>query len=238
MFLYEVYHRKTVAHAYDVPMDALLYRISRLSSTLLDIVLPRRARRVRAEALTPEDLTIEPMTHTMLGAEITTLAKYDDVRDAIQSLKYDRSVASAALLAGALAEYLRDDIASRKLFSTKNVLLIPIPLHAKRKRDRGYNQIGMVIDALPKEFKDGTLSRIAAPLLERTRETKQQTKLSRSGRLSNVAGAFSVSDPTLVAHAHIYLIDDVATTGATLLNAGAPLRAAGAEVTMLALARA
>ena len=113
-----------------------------------------------------------------------------------------------------------------------------MPLDAKRRRDRGYNQIGMVADALPEAFKNGELSRIGGSLLERTRATRQQTKLVRSARLSNVAGAFAVSDPQLVKGAHVYVIDDVATTGATLVHAGAPLRNAGAHVTLLALAHA
>ncbi len=219
-------------------MDAILYRIRHLGATVLDVVFPRTQRRMRAEKLSPEHIHIEPMTTLMLGQEIASLSTYASLKDLIQSLKYDRSSVSAHLLASALAEYLREDIASKRLFTTKEVLLIPVPLDAKRKRDRGYNQIGMVIDALPREFKDGTLSRIAAPLLERIRETKAQTKLSRSARLSNVAGAFAVSDPELVNGRIVYLIDDVATTGATLVNARTPLIHAGADVTLFALARA
>lgn len=219
-------------------MDAFLYRCSKLIDTLVDLVLPRSDRRVRAEDMRPEDLRISPSTVTLLGHEIVTLGTYADLKDPIQSLKYDRSSKSAHLLAGALAEFLREDVATKKLFSTKPVLLIPVPLDAKRRRDRGYNQIGLVTDALPHEFKDGTLSRIASPLLERIRTTRQQTTLVRAARLSNVAGAFSVADPDLVRNTHVYLIDDVATTGATLVHAGAPLCEAGAEVTLLALARA
>lgn len=219
-------------------MDSILYRLRRGLSYLIDVVLPRSSRRVRAEALTPDEVAITPMTTEMLGQQVTTLGDYDALKDLIQSLKYERSVQSAHLLAQALRDYLREDIAARKLFTTKPVLLIPVPLDSKRRRDRGYNQIGMVIDALPEEFKNGTLSRIAAPLLERTRETAPQTKLSRTERLSNVAGAFEVSDPQLIENTIVYLIDDVATTGATLVNAGNPLTRAGADVTLLSLARA
>ncbi len=219
-------------------MDSLLSRLGSLAGRILDIVLPRRARRIRAERLGTEDLMLSPMMHQMLGQEIATLAPYDILRDLIQSLKYDRSTKSAYLLSSALAEYLREDIASKKLFSTKQILLIPVPLHSKRKRDRGYNQIALVIDALPEEFKNGVLSRIGEPLLERTRETQAQTKLTRNARLSNVVGAFAVSDPALIKNMHVYLIDDVATTGATLVNAGHALTRSGAEVTLLALARA
>ncbi len=238
VFLLKLRHRKTLPCAYDGSMDALLYRIRTILGTLLDTVVPRRPRRVRAETRTHEELRIAPESHTMLGVEITTLAHYTDVRDLIQSLKYDRSSESAHLLALALAEYLHEDIASRKLLTTKPVLLIPMPLDAKRRRDRGFNQIGMVVDALPVEFKNGELARIAAPLLERTRATRTQTKLTRAERLSNVDGAFAVSDASLLEGMLVYLIDDVATTGATLVNASKPLELAGADVTRLALARA
>lgn len=219
-------------------MDAFLYRWIRMLGIALDTVLPRRERRVRAEDLKPEDLVIEPETQVLLGQEVTTLGTYENLKDPIQSLKYDRSTRSAHLLSVGLAEYLREDIAAKRLFSQKKVLLIPVPLDAKRRRDRGYNQIGLVADALPDEFKDGRLSRIASPVLERSRATRQQTKLVRAARLSNVAGAFSVADPDLVRDSYVYVIDDVATTGATLVHAGAPLREAGAHVTLLALARA
>ncbi len=72
----------------------------------------------------------------------------------------------------------------------------------------------------------------------RTRETKPQTRLPRSERLSNVAGAFAVTDEQAIADTHIFILDDVTTTGATLANAATPLRRAGAKVTLLALARA
>lgn len=219
-------------------MDVILYNLRRAGGMILDAILPRSERRVRAEALGTDDLPINPTVHSLMGREIITLAPYEDLRDPIQSLKYDRSVHSAHLLSDALAEYLREDIASRKLFSSKPVLLVPVPLDAKRKRDRGYNQISLVTDALPDEFKDGTLARIAGPLLERIRATRAQTKLPRNERLSNVAGAFAVSDPELIHGTHVYLIDDVATTGATLVNACIPLERAGAEVTLVALARA
>jgi ComF family protein len=219
-------------------MDPFLYRVRSIGTMLIDAILPRPERRVRAERLTPEDLAISPVTHSLLGTDITTLCSYADVRDVIQALKYDRSEQSAHLLSRALAEYLHEDIAARKLMSNAPVYLIPVPLDAKRKRDRGYNQIGLVVDSLPEEFKNGTLARIAAPMLERIRETRAQTSLPRTERLTNVSDAFAASSAELLDGAYVYLIDDVATTGATLVNAARPLEAAGATVQCLALARA
>jgi ComF family protein len=205
---------------------------------VLDVALPRRARRIRAEVLQAQDIPLSPTAHTLLGSEVTTLMNYDDSRDLIQSLKYDRSFKTAHILATLLGDYLREEISAHRAFSQKPVLLIPIPLHRARKAQRGYNQIGVVLDALPDEFKNGTLSRIAGPVLERIKSTPQQTKLPRAERLSNLAGAFEVIDPEIVDGTLVYLVDDVATTGATLVNAATPLRRAGADVVLVALSRA
>ena len=195
---------------------------------------------MRAASLTLEDLPLSPTTHSLHDTRITTLMEYQNqsVSDMVQSLKYDGAGHAAHLCAEVLADYLREEIASHKLYSQKSVVLVPVPLHKKRARERGFNQIELVLAALPKDFKDGTLSRVNTKALSRTRETRQQTRLSRSERLSNVAGAFEVQSADTVRGSYIYLIDDVTTTGATLVNARTPLRRAGATVSLIALARA
>ena len=116
--------------------------------------------------------------------------------------------------------------------------MVPLPLHKSRERERGYNQITLVVKALPREFKDGTLSYYAPQALQRTYATPTQTKLSRNERIKNVERAFAVPESSNVKNTHIFLIDEITTTGATLLHASKPLRKTGAEVTLLALARA
>ena len=142
------------------------------------------------------------------------------------------------LCADMLSEYLREELSSVRMFSSKPVLLIPVPLHPLRHRERGFNQIESVLNHLPQEFHDGRLSRIESGALVRVRETKPQTHLGRMERMSNVKGAFAVSDHTTVLSAHVILIDDVMTTGATLAEAGRPLANLGVSVSLLALARA
>jgi ComF family protein len=160
------------------------------------------------------------------------------VQDLIQSLKYDGSGHAAHICASLLAEYLLEEVATEKNFSTKKIILIPVPLHPARSRERGFNQIELVLKALPPEFCDGTLATFIPSALVRNQETKQQTHLSRQERLNNVAGAFAAPHQVLVENTHVFLIDDVVTTGATLVNAATPLRRAGATVSLLALARA
>jgi len=187
-----------------------------------------------------EDIPLTPTAHELLGAQVTTLMDYRNsaVQDLVRSLKYDRSRYAAKMAADLLADYLREEIASVRTFSTKSILLIPIPLHTSRRRERGFNQIELVLESLPQEFKDGTLSRITAHTMQRVRATDPQTKLSREARIKNVVGAFAVVHIEQVKNKHVFLIDDVTTTGATLLNAGKPLKKAGVEVSLIALARA
>lgn len=209
---------------------------ARAIQTLLDVLLPRKDRTLRVEEYASEDIPVSPVTHDMCGRSITTLMLYRDkpVEDLIRALKYDASEHAARHLADVLAEFLRAEIAENKAFSTKAVSLVAIPLHRARLRERSFNQIEKVLQALPDEFKDGTLARVK-PALVRTRATPQQTRLSRRERLANVAGAFALDDYSVIG-THIFLIDDVTTTGATLTEAAKPLQ--GETVTLLALAHA
>jgi len=215
-------------------------RFKEIMNIILDTILPRRLRRVRTESRTIEDIPISPMSHDLLGVRITTIMDYQmpEVQDLVHSLKYDGSALAADLAAHVLADYLREELASQNSFSVRKILLVPVPLFKTRERERGWNQIELVLRALPTEFKNGPLSYMIVDSLIRARETKPQTRLHRSERLSNVAGAFACPRPSLVEKTQIFLIDDVTTTGATLANAATPLRRAGAKVTLIALARA
>lgn len=215
-------------------------KIRALCISALDIVLPRRARTIRAEQWALDDLAVSPKTHEACGVRITTLVNYKNpaVEDCVRALKYDGSPRAAELLAEGLADYLREEISQARNFSPRPILLVPIPLFKTRERERGFNQIETILKKLPEEFRDGTLASFSPRVLVRARATKQQTKLSRAERLKNVADAFSVPDAEAIGGAHVFLIDDVTTTGATLAEAAGPLVEAGAEVSVLALARA
>ena len=207
---------------------------------MFDTILPLRGRSARTKARTVEDIPLTPTIHELLKTQITTLMDYRQsaVQDLIRSLKYDGRGHAAQLAAQLLADFLREEISSHRSFSQKKILIVPVPLHKSRARERGFNQIELVLRALPPEFRDGSLSTLMPGALIRIRETVQQTRLPRSERLSNVAGAFAVFESDFVNKTHIFLIDDVTTTGATLANAATPLRKAGANVVLLALARA
>lgn len=104
---------------------------------------------------------------------------------------------------------------------TGRLVLVPVPLAAKRLRDRGYNQSEHLARALGAAVGKPVL----ADALWRTRETPTQIALTPEARLANVAGAFQARG---VEGNRVVLVDDVFTTGATLLAAAAALRHAGA----------
>lgn len=205
---------------------------------LLEIILPSRERVRRMKSRTPEDLELKSETHELCGISIATLMNYQSpaAQDTVRTLKYDGSRYAAKLCAALLSDYLREEIATMRTFSPRPILLAPVPLHSGRERERGFNQMARVLDELPVEFKDGSLSRVAPNALKRIRETKQQTHLSRNERLSNVRGAFIASREC--DGAHVLVVDDVATTGATLASCCEALVEAGAKVSAIALARA
>lgn len=207
---------------------------------IVDTILPLRPRSARTKALTLERVPLSITSHELLGESITTLMDYrdPDVHDLVQSLKYDGSGYAAHLCAAVLAEYFSEELANARMYSTRRIVILPVPLHISRERERGFNQIALALESLPLEFRNGDSASLMPKALQRVRQTTPQTHLLRAERLRNVTDAFSVPDQALVQNTHVYLIDDVATTGATLVHAGRALQRAGAEVTLIALARA
>ncbi len=106
-------------------------------------------------------------------------------------------------------------------------LLLPVPLHATRLRERGYNQSERICAGVREVTGTPTLT----GTLLRTRNTPSQTGLTIRGREENVRGAFRVAkrrEPLLDGRS-VLLVDDVMTTGSTLLGCAAALRSAGAS---------
>ena len=149
------------------------------------------------------------------------------IRNALHKLKYRRNVALGEALAQGMVGYLLS-------LDWPVDLIIPVPLGKKRFRERGYNQVALL--AQPLAFASG-LSYLPNGLT-RQRETKSQVGLSLLERKENVTGAF-FADPSQVRGKTVLLIDDVATTGATLSSCAQALSNAGVISTYaLTLARA
>ena len=151
------------------------------------------------------------------------------LREGIHALKYGGSPQLAEPFGARMARAWRGAAAGWEPDS-----ITPVPLHAARERERGYNQSERLARVVARDLG----CRMDRTALRRLRATAQQAQLGREERQANVAGAFGAR-PERVAGRRILLIDDVYTTGATLRACAAALYSAGAaEVAALTLARA
>lgn len=192
---------------------------------VLDILFPPRD----TEAL------VRDATLASLGSHVRPIAHEDGrvslmpyraalVRALIVETKFRGNERAETLLAAILAEYLGSWLQDLETYEAQSVVLVPIPLSAKRLKERGYNQADRIVRRA-----SALLPAIRTEeALERTRDTAPQTSLGRRFRLRNMHGAFAVRTP--ISNAHTYIVfDDVSTTGATLFAARDALAAAGAE---------
>jgi ComF family protein len=150
------------------------------------------------------------------------------MRKAVHALKYDGQTSLARPLAALMGR-----VASEQgLFPVDAI--VPVPLHPRRLRERGYNQATLIARELAR-----TLSLpILEDVLVRSRATKTQTQLSAAERRVNVVDAFA-AEPARLVERNLLLVDDVCTTGSTLQACADALRRGGADrVYALTLTRA
>jgi ComF family protein len=159
--------------------------------------------------------------------QVASGARYaDPLREAIHAFKYEGTPALAAPLASLMLEAWRSAVWQADV-------LVPVPLHTRRRRERGYNQSELL--ALQLSAACGVP--VDARLLARVRYTNQQALLKGAARKQNVQGAFACGPGAN--GKLIVLVDDVFTSGSTLLAcAGALLSAGAAGVRAVTLARA
>jgi ComF family protein len=141
------------------------------------------------------------------------------VRQIIHEFKYNRQIHLRHLVARWLGAALDDE----RLCGRRFDLIVPVPLHPARQRERGFNQAGLLAKLLARQS-----SIPVKPLLERIRYTNTQTALDRSERMENLHNAFRLRKNADVRGLRMLLVDDVLTTGATLNECARVLKRAGA----------
>ena len=147
-------------------------------------------------------------------------ARYDGVvREALHALKFRGRRALAAPLGELLIE-----VATAGAPAGAPDLLVPVPLHPRRERERGFNQATLLARRVGRSWG----CPVREDVLVRTVATRSQTELDAAARRANVRNVFQARRPALVAGRRVILVDDVLTTGATLSECARCLRAAGA----------
>lgn len=152
------------------------------------------------------------------------------IMDAIHQFKYKGKPHIARTLGPLLASF-----GEQWLAGEKDLVIMPVPLHRKRLRQRGFNQSLLLARYVARRLK-GSIDFMS---LHRIKDTAVQTGLKRDQRIRNVRKAFKVLERNAVRGKKILLVDDVATTGSTLNECAKVLKKAGCDkVYGLVLARA
>lgn len=155
-----------------------------------------------------------------LVREVLRVAKYGFVQDALQALL------------SVVAAHVPDALEAFNL-DPRAALFVPVPLHPRRFRERGFNQAEMIAQCFAEAV--GARTRRA---LTRVSLRPPQASLDAFDRARNIKGVFTCANPEEIRSRFVFVVDDVATTGATLDECGRALRAAGAaEVWSIVLAR-
>jgi ComF family protein len=140
-------------------------------------------------------------------------------RALMHELKYHRGLYALADIEAAIRQ------SPRTLELVRGAVLVPVPLHPRKERERGYNQTFFLAECFARAT-DGT-ARIE-PLLRRRVDTKSQTAFDRRTRRTNLKNAFALAPAAVINPAqHYVLVDDVFTTGSTLNSCASVLRRAG-----------
>jgi competence protein ComFC len=141
------------------------------------------------------------------------------VRRVVHDFKYGHQIHLRHVVARWLCAALDDT----RLHGRQFDVVVPVPLHPARERERGFNQAALLADALSAQ-----ISVPSKPLLERLRYTTTQTIFDRAERMKNLHRAFHLRKNADVRNLRVLLIDDVLTTGSTLSECARVLKKAGA----------
>lgn len=164
------------------------------------------------------------------AAAFSFYARGSRIRKLIHNLKYNGIKEIGPELGKIYASSL-----SSSGFTKDMDIIIPVPLHPSRQRQRGFNQSYLIASGIA----EVTGLPLCTGLLRRVSLSGTQTRRSRYERWMNVEGIFSVTDPEKLAGRHILLVDDVITTGSTIEScAGELLKIGGVKVSVVALAYA
>lgn len=190
----------------------------------------RRIRRFQKRSSVPEFGNLRGLIYAL------DYAMNPQIKAAIRQFKYKFSEELAVPFATLIAEKLGE----LEMAKGRRLILVPVPLHPKRFRERGFNQAEVIARAIESEWKKGPCE--VQELLVRGKETRQQAKLSKSERHGNLEDAFMMNKK-IVHEYHpenlYFIVDDVCTTGSTLENAAKVLGENGfGRVYGLVIARA
>jgi ComF family protein len=147
------------------------------------------------------------------------------LRELVHLLKYEQVKPASKILGRILSD------AARTLELRGEVIVIPVPLHAAKLRQRGFNQSELIAKEALRHlqgYPDANFT-LEVALMKRRRDTPSQVGMTREDRAANLRGAFGVTSRSRIRGKQVLLVDDVLTTGATVSECTRVLRRAGAK---------
>lgn len=139
--------------------------------------------------------------------------KGGDLQHLLHQLKYQRLTTIGVDLGRRLGERVKEHSRLNEDLQQKDAIIVPVPLHYRKYRSRGFNQAFKIARGFQDAWPDIAISKIRD--IVRTKNTTTQTGFSLERRLKNMESAFKVSNRVAVADKFIVIIDDVFTTGST-----------------------
>ena len=191
---------------------------------------------VDPKILLSENVTITALqktakrTHAELPQHFFAPFSYKDklIHNLIHTAKYYNHTRSAHTLGEILAPLLAEELGDKHMFEEfTEAILVPVPLHAKKLAERGFNQTERIAQALVHNLETNTITLDTSLLTRVVYSAPQAHQKNREARIQNMRDAFTAS--TEAKGKDIVLLDDVVTTGATLTSAKKTLINAGAR---------
>ena len=142
------------------------------------------------------------------GCKVYACSLYDEItKRLIRDLKYHNKKKLAPLQAKIMYEYWKE------LNKKEEYLILPVPIHPHRRKERKYNHMDLVAD----EFSELTNYKNNKNFLLRTKDTQKQFKLSKQERIKNIKDAFDINkEENISKETHLLIIDDITSSGITL----------------------
>lgn len=206
------------------PAKTTIRALKNLISFLFDMLFPYECAGCRAHRVLfcTECLEACPSATPTPHAFIHPVFDYQNpvIKRSLWRFKYENVRAFAEIFADPLYKKILDELCDDiDAHQQEQYLLIPIPLHTSRHRERGYNQSKLLARGIMTRDKGGIFEFAPGALIRTRKTTSQARSEKRTARIANLHDAFMCPDPTRIRGRTIILIDDVTTTGATLLSA-------------------
>lgn len=209
-----------------------MYKMRAILDTLYELLFPREKHIVHCDTI--DSATLESLiSRTTIETPFFCIAplpyKHPIVKNMIFAAKYHSHKHAAKTLGASIAPFVSEELAERQMFGTFiKPIFVAMPLHHKRKYERGYNQAERIGQEIVRMIDEKNT--LTENILIRHKETLSQAhQKNKKERYKNMKNVFSVPNPELLRDKEVILIDDVVTTGATFSSARDTLLKAGAK---------